>query len=172
MKQRIFYAHHIRQIAEGVKTEKREPCKNNIPPAQAGDIIRVKEAYAKSGDGYVYMADNDPNNNGVRWLSAMFMPQKASRYFLEVVGVSREPIANMTIESALAEGITMVESAGGGKMLFRHPFNKSAAWSDHCVCFADWWNAVHPKCKFDTNPDVWVIKFKLQTLNKRKYVEK
>ncbi len=58
-------------------------------PMNVGDIIWVKEPWAKTDEGFVYKADCESNSN-VNWKTQMFMPMVACRLFLKVIKVDTE----------------------------------------------------------------------------------
>lgn len=118
------------------------------PPLQTGDILWVRETWAKSMAGtFMYRAD-DKAIMVERWHPSIHMPREAARIFLRVTGVRVERLQEMTLKDAAMEGMDL-----RGPM-----FTK----------FVEVWNSTVPKHpnKFkrypyywEDNPWVWVIEF-------------
>ena len=118
------------------------------PPYHPGDILWVRETWAKSMAGtFMYRAD-DKAIMVERWHPSIHMPREAARIFLRVTGVRVERLQEMTLKDAAMEGMDL-----RGPM-----FTK----------FVEVWNSTVPKHpnKFkrypyywEDNPWVWVIEF-------------
>lgn len=118
------------------------------PPYQPGDILWVRETFAKSMAGtFMYLADYTAIMVE-RWQPSIHMPREAARIFLRVTGVRVERLQEMTLKDAAMEGMDL-----RGPM-----FTK----------FVEVWNSTVPKHpnKFkrypyywEDNPWVWVIEF-------------
>lgn len=118
------------------------------PPYHPGDILWVRETWAKSMAGtFMYRAD-DKAIMVERWHPSIHMPKEAARIFLRVTGVRVERLQEMTLKDAAMEGMDL-----RGPM-----FTK----------FVEVWNSTVPKHpnKFkrypyywEDNPWVWVIEF-------------
>lgn len=139
------------------------------PPYKPGDILYVRETWCTHEDmadvfeeqlipGYYYKANeigkewvND--REIVKWRPAIHMPKDAARIFLRVVDVRVGRLQDITEDGAKAEGVV--------------PFKKDPeddCWSDglYRTTFQYMWNEMYgwnPN-SWDTNPWVWVIKFK------------
>lgn len=119
-----------------------------LPPYHPGDILWVRETWAKSMAGtFMYRAD-DKAIMVERWHPSIHMPREAARIFLRVTGVRVERLQEMTLKDAAMEGMDL-----RGPM-----FTK----------FVEVWNSTVPKHpnKFkrypyywEDNPWVWVIEF-------------
>lgn len=117
-------------------------------PHHPGDILWVRETWAKSMAGtFMYRAD-DKAIMVERWHPSIHMPREAARIFLRVTGVRVERLQEMTLKDAAMEGMDL-----RGPM-----FTK----------FVEVWNSTVPKHpnKFkrypyywEDNPWVWVIEF-------------
>ena len=132
---------------------------NNIPaakaPYQTGDILWVRETWAKSMSGaFMYRAD-DKAVLIYRWRPSIHMPREAARIFLRVTSVRVERLQDMRLKDCEKEGVQLsfVECADlvMGPIRARERF--SAVW-DSTIKSADLsaygWAA---------NPWVWVISF-------------
>jgi len=92
-------------------------CYRNIKlPYQVGDVLYVRETWAKvSGGIVVYKADYkepftgspdiDHVGNRIKWRSPRFMSRAAARLFLRVTEVRVERLQEITEEGAKAEGV-------------------------------------------------------------------
>lgn len=118
------------------------------PPYRPGDILWVRETWAKSMAGtFMYRAD-DKAIVIDHWHPSIHMPREAARIFLRVTGVRAERLQELTLKDAEMEGMDL-----------RDPmFTK----------FVELWNSTVPKHpnKFkrypycwEDNPWVWVIEF-------------
>lgn len=143
MKSLLFKAEMVRAILEGRKTETRRLATKLV----AGDKVFVKETFGECFwcKQIEYRADYVPHVPCIRsrishevdkWKPSIFMPEKFSRIKLEIVSVHREPLKRITDAGAVAEGAICVGE------------------------YAQLWDSINPSAPFDTNPLVWVIKFK------------
>ena len=165
----------IRQVPSGLLGEFQQICDDAAqlvhlatPPYQKGDILYVRETFAKyncaenecimadySGcngcthtkDGYcyVYKSSHEYDVN-VKWKPSIFMPKEAARIFLRVTGVRAERLQDM-------------ENAPSG---FNNPFCKEEV--EYECDFIALWNRTIKKADldkygWDTNPWVWVYEF-------------
>ena len=89
------------------------------PPYEAGDILYVREAFAKIHDAtgfptsssvsdavhYVYRADFTAEDAvPIKWRPSIHMPKEAARIFLRVTDVRVERLQHISGEGAIAEG--------------------------------------------------------------------
>ena len=132
------------------------------PKYERGDILWVKETWAD-------IAETTPGNfhykscategdiewfkeNNWKWKSAMFMPRKAARIFLEVKSVRVERSQEITGRDVLAEGIDNGHS--NPKMGLR--------WENmQRMAFSELWDSINAKRGYSwkSDPWVWVIEF-------------
>lgn len=109
-------------------------------PFQKGDILWVRETWAKSMAGtFMYRAD-DKAIMVERWHPSIHMPRNAARIFLKVIDVRVERLKDITALQAMDEGFT--------------------DWND----FMELWNStIKPADRstygWEANPWVWVIEF-------------
>lgn len=81
----------------------------------------------------------EPGCGPTRWRSPRFMPRAAARLFLRVVEVRPERLQDISLTDVLAEGYESWEA------------------------FRAAWNALNRReeCRWDANPTVWVLTFRL-----------
>lgn len=142
MKSLLFKGEMVRAILEGRKTETRRLATNLV----AGDKVFVKETFRVCSrcNQTLYRADHTPRHcvtpkdmhTRANWKPSIFMPEKLSRIKLEIVSVHSEPLKRITEAGAVAEGVNTVSE------------------------YAELWDSINPSVPFETNPLVWVIKFK------------
>lgn len=119
------------------------------PPFEAGDILYVRETWARSMAGtYLYKATDTPIILD-RWRPSIHMPKEAARIFLRVTDVRVERLWRMDTVDALAEG--MRSDYPGTKIGVVDAFCK--LW-DSTIKPADL-----PLYGWNANPWVWVIEF-------------
>lgn len=154
---------------DGTTWRKLLPYIEPKPQYQVGDILYVRETWAKIQD-FVNYADYEIDNElkylfrcddngkehtfvdvGVkRWRPSIHMPKEVARLFLKVTDVRVEQLQNFSWEDAVMEGIKCAEC--------------DDSWLDK---FIELWNSTIPKKNpadmytygWKANPWVWVIEF-------------
>ena len=180
MKPILFNTDMVRAILEGRKTVTRRVVKfkpgqnpqwtgyipdgpvlygsNNIPasksPYHPGDILYVRETWARSMAGtYLYKATDTPIILD-RWYPSIHMPKEAARLFLRVTDVLVERLQDITSGQIDAEGCKeWAYSAKTGELLPSGPSFFRIQW-DTTIKPANL-----PIYGWDANPWVWVIEF-------------
>ena len=114
------------------------------PPYQRGDILYVKETWAKDpfGCGFIYRANH--HGAGQKWTPSIFMPKEAARIFLRVKACRPERLRDMVFADMLMEGVAEGDSY-------------EDAWHDlwdSTIAPADL-----PIYGWEANPWVWAIYF-------------
>ena len=127
------------------------------PPYHPGDILWVRETWAKSMAGtFMYRAD-DKAIMVERWHPSIHMPREAARIFLRVTDVRPERLNDITDVQAKAEGVSMPL-----------PAQKDPEYAEYIGgywgAFADLWDStIKPKdiptYGWEANPWVFVIEF-------------
>lgn len=151
----------VRQIRAGLKTQTR---RLNFK-CEVGDRLWVREPWA-TAPGYdrlrpsqlpndaciYYEAGNDYEICHIgRHRPSMFLPKRFARVWLEVLGVRRERLHDISTQDAIAEGV--------------NPDDCPTTYLEMLPArgaFAFLWNSLNAKRGhgWDTNPWVWVIEFK------------
>lgn len=181
MKPILFNTDMVRAILEGRKTVTRRVVKfkpgqnpqwtgyipdgpvlygsNNIPasksPYHPGDILYVRETWARSMAGtYLYKATDTPIILD-RWRQYIHMPKEAARLFLRVTDVRVERLQDMRLIDCLKEGVQFTIAEQGDLVIqgIRARERFSGVW-DSTIKPADL-----PIYGWETNPWVWVIEF-------------
>jgi hypothetical protein len=183
MKPIIFSAPMVQAILDGKKTQTRrvikiddapenwkisiagtsivrtEPYDVKLPRYAAGDILWVRETWAKrihSDNRYYYKADNNLgaifNREDDKWRSPIFMPRKAARIFLRVKTVRVERLQEITLEDIEHEGLYCEPP------YTREHYAYAPGMRIHWIKL---WDSLNAKRGYgwDTNPWVWVIEF-------------
>ena len=124
-------------------------------PYCIGEIVYVKETWAKRNDTYLYRAgliDDESNQNQesvcqIRWKPATQMPRSAARIFLEITDIRLQRLQDITLDEISREGIWIPGSL----------FPKD-------TCAARWDSALSDKKRslygWNMNPWVWVFRFR------------
>lgn len=172
MKPILFNIYDVSAILDGQKTVTRrvvkpQPPSNThpnlfvTPPYRAGDILYVREAFAKCAGEYVYKASNE-KFPGI-WRPSTHMPKEAARIFLRVTDVRVDRLQDITAEQVLDEGVDV-------KFPEPKPSYISLAYTEMRLKpsaikqFADLWNSTIKPADIATygwaaNPWVFVIEF-------------
>ena len=146
-------------------------------PYQVGKKIFCKEAWGRkaTGSGIAYKADN-PNqliyqHLPVKWRLPQHMKQEHSRLTLEITDIKVERLQDISEDDCLDEGCYFAEVfLGDFSKPPRKIFNfskknllKEDGLLDYKLAFKKYWDANHekPEEKFETNPFVWVVDFKI-----------
>lgn len=116
-------------------------------PYWTGDILWVRETWAKDpfGDGYIY--PTEVPGAGQKWRPSIHMPREAARIFLRVTDIRAEKLQDIALDPPGPENRVIHE----GFMYL-------------CDFIATWNNIIKPEAFtdycWDANPWCWTIKFK------------
>jgi len=153
-------------------------------PYEVGQKIFVKESFGVDWFNDICFKATDQAEYAVSsWKPASRMEQEHSRLTLEITDIKVERLQDIREEDAIKEGATSrpychgyANKYNGWSMNWskvgeasKWAFNgKTLSESDVCMgsaeyAFAHYWNATHkkPEEKFETNPFVWVVDFKI-----------
>ena len=161
-------------------------CRGLIPPYEVGDVLWVRETFARHNKGVAYKADSDQRKIKILkgfWEPPLHMPREDARLFLRVTDVRVERVQGITERDAIREGIIYTDfgmnedmgklSVDGGETFHelkpRHYPGYHAGEATNpsqCVytarsAFDGKWDARNAKREYgwDSNPWVWVIEF-------------
>ena len=118
----------------------------NRAPYRHGDILWVRETWAKDpfGDGYIYPTEIP--GAGQKWRPSIHMPREAARIFLRVTDLRAERLQDISFDPPGPENQVIKEGC-----LYLCDF--VAVW-ERTLNPAD-----RPVYAWDANPWVWVISF-------------
>jgi hypothetical protein len=152
---------------------------------QVGDTLYVKETFHKIDDDvmeqYAYKADysDDFVWKNTRWTPSIFMPEKASRIYLNVTKVHSEKLRNINRRDIGWEGLRPLREPGvrsrdgqvvwknyQGNEHFAHNFGKGIFES-----FKSLWDSIYAEkgYPYESNPLVWVIQFEMTKQTEGRY---
>ncbi len=132
----------------------------NRAPYRCGDILWVRETWAKDIDGeFVYRTDYGTTGDDsfppsmFKWRPSIHMPREAARVFLRVIDVRAEQLQNITLEDIKREGIRQE----GGDRIEDWLGKPRKRWID------TWNGTIKPKelaaYGWSADPWVWRIRF-------------
>ena len=155
----------------GTSIVRTEPYDVKLPRYAAGDILWVRETWAKrihSDNRYYYKADNNLgaifNREDDKWRPSIHMPREAARIFLRVLNVRVERLQDISVQDAKNEGIR-VHANGCVDGLAFGCYNGDDCVYNRCKRpiehFHELWDSINAKRGYgwDANPWVWVIEF-------------
>ncbi len=159
------------------------------PYGKAGDRLWVKETffevyndqfqptgkycYAATHQGYVNVLDDDggikinkDGSNASPWKPSIHMPRRAARILLEVTEVRIERLLDITPQDAQMEGIESVwHDEITDAHLWKDYSGKSNGLAFARMSFFSLWDKIKGTGSAKMNPWVWVIKFRVLTIN-------
>lgn len=172
MKSLLFQDFMIWPILDGHKTQTRRLHRK----AEPGDIVYTREAWRVAEpeiygpDCIQYRPGLGPDTEFVkhfakgalrnlpldgRWRSPLHLPEKLARLFLRVEEVHSEPLAAISENDAMLEGIALLPCGMWRNYLHPEHGLESAVDSFHSL-----WNAIHGGASFEKNPRVYVHCFR------------
>ena len=145
-----------------------EDIKSVYPNYDRGDILWVRETWAKNpfGDGYIY--PTEVPGAGQKWKPSIHMPREAARIFLLVTDVRVEHLQEITTSQARAEGQPKCPGSIAICGKFHGCQHCEAEISNAVLWFESVWNKTIPKHPnkfkrypyyYEDDPWVWVINF-------------
>lgn len=162
-------------------------CNSRIQPE---DLIYIKESHYRYGrwkrNGvtksgrykWIFVADkkitgtryieNAPpkvqrnKDRSVGWYkrSALFMPKKCARLWLEVVSIRAEFLHSIPEEESEQEGILILQEDSAGKLYKDYLLKRIGIVNDAKESFRTLWCSINGEKSWNDNPAVWVIEFK------------
>lgn len=139
-----------------------------VDPAKTTKTGKQKWKFVPDSTEILYAAPIDcisptyhrePNRSGWRKRLARFMPRSASRIQLVMVSVHLERLQSITPESAAAEGLIKLP-ASGRFCLYPGDQYFGNATSNPIEAFSWLWDSLHGAGSWQSNPWVWVIRFR------------
>ena len=172
----LFTPDNIRAIIEGRKTQTRRVARDvsgtggfvkqlDVSPyGDPGDRLYIKEGVIIHNDGRTlagyYMDGARVTNLGESRRTAMFMPKRMARYWLEITDVRVERLQNISDEDCFAEGI---HRFGSTEMYGHNPKGTPGPLVGDTPkdAYRLLWDSINrKKHPWSSNPWVFVIDFK------------
>jgi hypothetical protein len=165
----------VRALLAGTKTQTRRIVKDHTKLyALPGDRLWVRETWshdapdletcraafedASPGLGYgPYYRATEVAPDTLRWRPSIFMPRWASRLTLDVVGVRRERLQDISGGDAIAEGIDPKPYECGCETCRMTSILCPATESSLVMAYSDLWREINGAESWAANPWVWVI---------------
>jgi len=124
-------------------------------PHKVGNILWVRETWAKVNNKYIYLADSKNGLQACPMKPSIHMPREAARLFIKITGVRVERLQDISEADAKAEGVSrdhrMMMYAGMGKasieMLER-------VYRDEFILL---WNDINAKRGYSWESNPWVF---------------
>lgn len=159
------------------------------PYGKKGDRLWVREAFCYKVDtndqfigGQYWYRATDPDvraigNDGYGlyrkdgterspWIPSIHMPRKASRILLEITEVRIERLQEITWRDAQLEGIECVwYDEEASVCLWRDYSGRSTGFAFEREAYFSLWEKINGPHSVNRNPWVWVIKFRVLTIN-------
>lgn len=95
-----------------------------------------------------------------KWQRARFMPKALCRIWLEITEIKVEHLQDISEEDAIAEGIKY-NNHTYPPVLFNYLTKQSIHGGFPSVSFKTLWQSINGTESWDSNPWVWVVKFKV-----------
>lgn len=131
-------------------------------PYQLGEVLYVRETWAKNpfGEGYIY--PTEVAGAGQQWHPSIHMPREAARIFLRVTGVRVERLQAITEQAAKDEGACKAypyTDPKTGKTTYMQDENATYIGGFACAWENTIKSADRATCGWEANPWVWVVEF-------------
>lgn len=151
--------------------------KVKCPYGKPGDLLWVRETWAKIGDIYLYKANAE--HQAMNWKPSIHMPKAASRIWLLNESVRLERLQDITREDCIAEGIAHRLTD------FQKWYRQPGDWYDYerktfaplqsgkispSMSFMSLWRSINGKESWKANPWVWVVKSRVVSTTGREDV--
>lgn len=138
----------------------------SCPYGKPGDILWVRETYSQTETGYIYKSDltsdeiHKFHHSGNKWKPSRFMPKKAARIWLEIEDVTVERLQDISDKDAKSEGIKLLLPSHLFKN-YNERTEPKEGFSRPTSSFESLWRFINGNYSWESNPWVWVIKFKV-----------
>ena len=119
--------------------------KVKCPYGQVGDVLWVRESFAKDVDSYLHRASHALVDKFIKWKPSIHMPKEAARIFLEITNIRIERLQDISRGDCMGEGC---------------PFQNIAKVTNPKHWFEILWQSINGESSWNSNPWVWVIEFK------------
>lgn len=134
------------------------------PYGKVGDVLWVRETWAKWENGYIYKVDQEKYKK-VKWKPSIHMPRAACRIELKITDIRAERLQDINEADAVREGVKREQS---------FPFNQWLNYESGIYqlptaveSFKSLWGEINGKDSWEANPFVWAISFEPTFLSER-----
>jgi len=132
----------------------------DCPYGQPGDILWVRESFAKISDNhFIYQANE--HQQSMSWKPSIHMPKQACRMFLLLKEVNVERLQDITEESAIAEGVEKHKTLPGYKNYNLGVIKDNEYFRSPKDSFRTLIQKIHGEEIWQQNPWVWVLKYEV-----------
>jgi len=150
----------------------RKIVKRLKPKYEVGDILWVREIWQWEGEtkytdaipigNFWYKTDFEEGEGPSRWKPSIHMPKIACRLFLEVTDIRVEKLQNISEDGCKAEGIESNTFINGMEKITAYKiYGSKNSWDESpIVSYWSLWESINGPGSWESNPFVWVIKFK------------
>nr|DAR29724.1 MAG TPA: ASCH domain protein [Caudoviricetes sp.] len=166
----LFSTPMVRAILAGRKTMTRRVAKPKFQNWQVKDRLWVRETYCLVDGRVVYAADCDADTleiNRGEWKPSIFMPRKYSRILLEITGLKREQLQDISEADAKREGVNkefLIDIA-----TFVHGSEDAITKNEsYKLGFRSIWEQINGRDSWKQNPEVVAIGFKVLEVQNEK----
>ena len=138
----------------------------HCPYGKPGDLLWVRETHCEWMGMYQYRADTNDDDAIARWKPSIHMPKEASRIWVMIEDIRVERVLDITEEDAKAEGIEPTKKdSKTGLQYYKH--YKYAVLSTPIQSFKSLWISINGEDSWNSNPWVWVIKYRILSKTRR-----
>lgn len=147
-----------------------------------GETVYLKETWADGNKEYKirYRADFLPDNEPtIKWNNAMFMPEIASRCKLKILDVRVERLQDITENDIYDEGLRcpVCDVTGYSGMEDSSTAKEcsncnTVGYKNNINDFRELWDSINKEYTWESNPYVWVYKFKREVNHEIKEIRK
>ena len=152
------------------------------PRYKVGETVYLKEPYIITGQTYEYeyLHENKTDITCIKrnggYKNKLFMPERAARYFIKIIGVRAERLQDISEEDCIREGITsyLLDPSKAYTHIKEYGI-KDYGIKDYGIkdymggfntpqeAYAALINKINGKDTWDNNPWVWVYDYELKT---------
>lgn len=141
------------------------------PAYKIGDMVFLKEPYGLIGLNKVEYKFDDQSNavcDPNMWKNKMFMPEKYSRFTIQILDLRLERLHQISDKSCINEGIDSLAMSATQRaqspQLYRDYSKKKELFMDGVnpiTSYQTLWDYINKDVKWASNPLVWVYSFEL-----------
>lgn len=163
----LFSEAMVNAIKKGAKTQTRRIAKEGRAcPFAVGDRIWVRETFAEDENGNIIFKADNPNA-AKKWKSPIYLKKVDSRIWLEVTGIRKEKLFEISHEDAIQEGLPsqlmrQFEYNSRPVKWYWDFINEDYSTMSPYISYRTLWIKLHGIESWGANPEVWVIDFKYE----------